>query len=58
MEISNEVFEEKVHEIIINRGVKIKNSIVPSTWRPHDIVIEVNEMIRKENNERYFWKHE
>jgi hypothetical protein len=42
MEISNEVFEEKVHKIIINRGLRIKNSIVPSTWRPRDIVIEVD----------------
>ncbi len=55
MEISNEVFEEKVHKIIINRGLRIKNSIVPSTWRPRDIVIEVNKMIQEESNERNFW---
>lgn len=55
MEISNEVFEEKVHKIIINRGLRIKNSIVPPTWRPRDIVIEVNKMIQEENSERNFW---
>lgn len=58
MEISNEVFEEKVHEIIINRGIKVNKSIVPSTWRPRDIVIEVNKMIQEENDERVFWKYE
>lgn len=57
MEISNEVFEEKVHEIILNRGVKVKNSIVPPTWRPRDIVIEVNKMVQKENDERNFWSN-
>jgi hypothetical protein len=57
MEISNEVFEEKVHEIIINRGVKVKNSIVPPTWRPRDIVIEVNKMVQKENDEHNFWSN-
>jgi hypothetical protein len=57
MEISNEVFEEKVHEIIINRGIKVKNSIVPSTWRPHDIVVEVRKMIQEESNERNFWSN-
>lgn len=57
MEISNEVFEEKVHEIILNRGVKIGNSIVPPTWRPRDIVIEVNKMVQKENDERNFWSN-
>lgn len=57
MEISNEVFEEKVHEIILNRGVKVKNSIVPPTWRPRDIVIEVNQMVQKENDERNFWSN-
>jgi len=55
MEISNEVFEEKVHKIILNRGVKVKNSIVPPTWRPRDIVIEVNKLIQEESNERNFW---
>jgi hypothetical protein len=57
MEISNEVFEEKVHKIIINRGLKVNKSIVPSTWRPYDIVIEVNKMIQEENNECNFWNN-
>jgi hypothetical protein len=53
MEITNEVFEEIVHEIIKERGIKITKSIVPPTWRPHDIVIEVSKRVEEEYNK--YW---
>lgn len=49
--IDNKVFEDKVHEILKNRGMKITTTTVPPTWRPHDMVIEVNKLIE---NEKFF----
>jgi hypothetical protein len=54
MEITNKVFESIVHEIIKERGLKIKNSIVPSTWRPHDVVIEVSKRVEEKERNK-FW---
>jgi hypothetical protein len=54
MEITNEVFENIVHEIIKERGIKIKNSIVPPTWRPRDMVIEVSKRVEEKERNK-FW---
>jgi hypothetical protein len=58
MKIDNEVFENMVHEIIKERGIKITKSIVPSTWRPYDMVIEVSKRIDEKENNIRFWKYE
>ena len=55
--ISSEAFEAAFHKIIVARGVKVKKSVVPSTWRPRDVVIEVNEFIQKEKEDLNFWKN-
>ena len=55
--ISPEVFEAAFHKIIVARGVKVKKSVVPPTWRPRDVVIEVNEFIQKEKEDLNFWKN-
>jgi hypothetical protein len=52
--ISPEKFESEVHNIIKDRGIKINKSIVPETWRPRDIVVQVKERISKEE-ETNFW---
>jgi hypothetical protein len=53
--ISPEKFESEVHSIIKDRGIKINKSIVPETWRPRDIVIQVKERISKKEEETNFW---
>ena len=45
-ELTNQQFEDIIHEIMLRKNIAIKKTIVPPNWRPHDVVNEVNEFIK------------
>jgi len=54
--IENKIFEDKVHEILKEKGLKIQTTIVPPSWRPKDMVIKVSKLIEQDKHFHIYHK--